>query len=51
MGGRAGSRVRLRDQIQRAWEFRTSKVGRATQEIEVPDDLQEALKGLGYTDG
>ncbi len=43
--------LRLRSEIQRAWEYRTRKVGRATQEIELSEDMARALRELGYTDG
>jgi arylsulfatase A-like enzyme len=41
--------VRLRAEIRRAWEFRTRKVGQGTEEIELPPDIEQALRDLGYT--
>ena len=42
--------MRLRDELKRAFEFRIRKVGKGTREIELSEDMQKALQGLGYAE-
>ena len=40
----------LRETIKRAWQFRTSKIGRGTVKIELSDNMERTLRDLGYTE-
>jgi len=43
--------ARLRNEVQRAWQFGNTQVGGGAREIEIPAELQDKLRALGYTDG
>jgi arylsulfatase A-like enzyme len=42
--------ARLREEVRRAQDFRKTRVGAATQEIEISEDMARALRELGYTE-